>query len=77
MFVSGNYRAHLVQSIKELLNKGKIEPVVIPGGAAGHIEAAGVLWYKPMKDQLREMYNQWMDEGSHTPPREVICMDLH
>ena len=49
-----------------MLNKGKIDPVVIPGGATGHIQAADVSWNKPIKDQLREMYDQWMDEGPHT-----------
>ena len=34
----GSFRAHLVQSVKELLNKGKIDPIVIPGGATGDIK---------------------------------------
>ena len=66
LFARDIFRAHLVQSVKELLNKGKIDPVVIPGGATGHIQAADVSWNKPIKDQLREMYDQWMDEGPHT-----------
>ena len=48
-----------------MLNKGKIDPVVIPGGATGHIQVADVSRNKPIKDQLREMYDQWMDEGPH------------
>ena len=57
LFAWDSFRAHLVQSVKEFLNKGKIDPVVIPGGATGHIQAADVLWNKPIKDQLREMYD--------------------
>ena len=49
-----------------MLNKGKIDHVVIPGGATGYIQVADVSWNKPIKVQLREMYDQWMDEGSHT-----------
>ena len=49
-----------------MLNKGKIDPVVIPGGATGYVQAADISWNKPIKDQLREMYNQKMDEGPHT-----------
>ena len=53
-----------------MLNKGKIDPIVIPGGATGHIQAKDVSWNKPIKDQLREMYDQWMDEGPHTYTKE-------
>ena len=51
-----SFRAHLVQSVKKLLSKEKIGPVVIPGGATGHIQAADISWNRPIKDQLREMY---------------------
>ena len=49
-----------------MLNKRKIDPVVTPGGATGHVQVAYVSWNKPIKDQLREIYDQWIDEGSHT-----------
>ena len=42
LFAWGNFRGHLVQSVKELLTKGEIDLVVIPGGATGHIQVAGV-----------------------------------
>ena len=61
-----NFRAHLVQRVKELLNKGKIDPLVIPGGATEHIQTPDVSWSKPIKDQLREINKKWMDEGPHT-----------
>ena len=50
LFAWHSFRAHLVQSVKELFNKGKTD----------------LLWNKPKKDQLREMYGQWMNEGPHT-----------
>ena len=56
LFAWDSYRAHLVQSVKDLLNKEKIDPVIIPGGATGNIQAQDISWNKPMKDQLREMY---------------------
>ena len=56
----------MIQSVKELLNKRKIDGVVIPGGATGHIQAADVSWNKSIKDQLREMCDQSMDKGLHT-----------
>ena len=65
LFKWDSFRAHLVQSVKKLLNKEKIDPVVIPGGETGYIQAADLSWNKPIKEQLRELYDQWMDEGSH------------
>ena len=50
LFTWDSFRAHLVQSVKELLNKRKIDSVVIPGGATGHIQAADVSWNRPIKD---------------------------
>ena len=47
------------------MSKGKIDQVIIPGGATGHIQAPDVSWNKPMKDKLRELYDQWMEEGPH------------
>ena len=55
-----------MQSVKELLNKGRIDRVVIPGGATEQIQAADVSWNKSIKHQLREMCDQWMDKGPHT-----------
>ena len=49
-----------------MLNEGKIDLVVIPGGATGHIQVADRSWNKPIKDQMREIYGQWMDEGPNT-----------
>ena len=55
LFAWDSFRGHLVQSVKGLFNKRKIDPFVIPGGATGHILAVDVSWNKPIKDQLREM----------------------
>ena len=66
LFAWTSYRAHLVQSVKEFFNQGKIDLVVIPGGATGHIRVVDRSWNKPIKDQLREIYGQWMDQGPNT-----------
>ena len=42
-----SYRAHLTHESKDLLRKGKIDQVIIPGGATGHIQAPDVCWNKP------------------------------
>ena len=53
LFAWDSFRAHLVQSVKELLNKGKIDLFFIPGKTTGHIQAANISWNKPIKDQLK------------------------
>ena len=57
LFAWDSFRAHIVQSVKELLKKGKIDPIVIPGGATGYIQVAAISRNKPIKNQLREMYD--------------------
>ena len=42
LFAWDSFRAHHVQSVKELLNKVKVDSVVIPGGATEHIQAANI-----------------------------------
>ena len=46
-----SYRAHLAQSVKELFNQGRIDLIIIPGGATGHIQVADRSWNKTIKDQ--------------------------
>ena len=50
LFSWDSFRAHLDQSDKELSKKGKIDPVIIPGGATLHNQAAEISWNKPIKD---------------------------
>ena len=38
-----SFRAQLVQSIKDLLNKEKTDLIVIPGGATGHNQVADIM----------------------------------
>ena len=76
LFAWDSFRAHLVQSVKGLLNQGKIDPVIISGGATGHIQAADVSWNKPIKDQVREMYDQWMVEGPNTHTKDCNMSGL-
>ena len=76
LFAWDSFGAHLVQSVKDLLNRGKIDLVIIPGGGTGHIQVADVSWNEPTKDQLRKMYSQWMDEEPHTHTRDCNMSGL-
>ena len=66
---------NLVQSIKELLNKGKINPVVFPVVQLDIVKRQ--TYHGTSLNQLGEIYDQWMDKGPTHMPREVICADLY
>ena len=52
-------------AVKDLLNKGKIDSVIVPGGCTKYIQAPDVCWNKPMKEYLREMCDLWLADGTH------------
>ena len=41
-------------SSKDLLNKGKIDSAIVPGGCTKFIQATDVSWNKPMKEYLQK-----------------------
>ena len=56
------FRCHLTPEVRETLNKGKIDPVIVPGGCTKYIQAPDVSWNKPMKEHLRTMYDKWLSD---------------
>ena len=60
-----SFRCHLTPAVKNLLNKGKIDTAILPGGCMKYIQAPDVSWNKPMKDYLRDMYDLWLANESH------------
>ena len=60
-----SFRCHLTPAVKYLLNKGKIDSTIVPGGCTKYIQARDVSWNKPLKEYLREMYDLWLADGTH------------
>ena len=51
-------RCHLTPRLNDILNRAKVESLIIPGGCTKFIQAPDVSWNKPMKaEYLREMYD--------------------
>ena len=48
-----------------ILNRAKVDPVIIPGGCTKFIQAPDVSWNKPMKEYMREMYDEWPVKSEH------------
>ena len=39
---------------------------MIPGGCTGLIQAPDVCWNKPFKQHLKDLYDVWLEHGTHT-----------
>ena len=51
-------RCHLTPRFNDILNRAKVDSVIIPGGCTKFIQAPDVSWNKPMNAEcLREMYD--------------------
>ena len=81
MLAWDSFRCHVLDSVKQELNRAKIDPVIIPGGCTKYIQAPDVSWNKPFKAKVTERYDEWMANGQHTftaagnmraPPRREI-----
>ena len=59
------FSCHLTHAMNGILNQGKVDSVIVPGGCTKYIQAADVSWNKPMKEYLREMYDLWLAENEH------------
>lgn len=61
ILVWDSYRCHISEKTKEELRKGyNINTEVIPGGCTKYIQAPDVSWYKPFKQHLGELYDDWL-----------------
>ena len=81
MLAWDSFGCHVSDSVKQELNRAKIDPAIVPGGCTKYIQAPDVSWNKPFKAKVTEKYDEWMANGQHTftaagnirsPPRGEI-----
>ncbi|PFX13070.1 Pogo transposable element with KRAB domain [Stylophora pistillata] len=81
MLVWNSFRCHVLDSVKQELDRTKIDPVIVPGGYSEYVQAPDVSWNKPFKAKVTEKYDEWMANGQHAftaagnmraPPRREI-----
>ena len=65
LFAWNSFRCHPTPGVNSILNRAKVDGVIIPGGCTKFIQAPDVSWNKPMKEYLREMYDEWLAESEH------------
>ena len=59
------FRCHLTPRVNDILNRAKVDSVIIPGDCTKFIQAPDVSWNKPMKEYLRQIYDNCLAESEH------------
>ena len=66
MLVLDSFRCHRMPTIKAQLKQERTDLVIIPGGLTRLLQPLDVAVNKPMKDALRQRWNQWLTSDSHS-----------
>lgn len=79
------FRCHIMDSVKDVLHKMKIDTAVVPGGCTKYIQPADVSWNKPfnVKNSLHDQYDDFISDDANleftkngnpkAPPLEISC----
>lgn len=73
-----SYRCHMMKSVVNKIEKLGVEVEHIPGGCTGLVQPVDVGINKPLKNRIKELWDEWMDtvdlDGDVVPPsRRDIC----
>ena len=66
MLVLDSFRCHRMSTIKAQLKQDNTDLVIIPGGLTRLLQPLDVSVNKPMKDALRQRWNQWLTSDEHS-----------
>ena len=62
-----SFKCHVSDAAKTVLSNFNIDTAIIPGGCTSKIQTPNVVWNKPFKQKVTELYDEWMaDEANHT-----------
>lgn len=80
LLVLDSFRAHITTRIKTLLRKVNAVPAVIPGGCTSILQPLDVSINKPIKDQVRRFWEDYMytiveGNGPIKPPSKQQVVD--
>ena len=60
-----SYEANMTEDVKLCLKEINTKSVIVPGGCTKHIQARDVVWNKPFKQKVAELYDEWLSNGVH------------
>ena len=63
--VLDSFRGHLNEDVKNKLQRGRTDIIVIPGGVTSILQPLDLSINKPFKESLRRFYGEWMAESNH------------
>ena len=55
----------MMEDVKLRLKEINTESVIVPGGCTKRIQVPGVVWNKPFKKKVAELYDEWLSNGVH------------
>ena len=55
----------MTEDVKLRLKEINTESVIVPGGCTKHIQVPDVVWNKPLKQKVAELYDEWFSNGAH------------
>ena len=60
-----SYEAHMTEGVKIRLKEINTESVIVPGRCTEYIQAPDLVWNKPLKQRVPELYDEWLSNGVH------------
>ena len=82
ILVWDSFRCHISGPTMEHLRQRKVVSSVVPGGCTSKIQVADVIFNKPFKGKMKELYQSWISDDSNmtrtaagnlrAPSREVM-----
>ena len=55
----------MTEEVKLRLKEINTESVIVSGGCTKHIQAPDVVWNKPFKQKVAELYDEWLSNCAH------------
>ena len=59
------YEAYMTENVKIRLKKINTESAIVPGGCTKYIQAPDLVWNKPFKQRVAELYDEWLSNAVH------------
>ena len=60
-----SFGTHLTEDVKKPLKLSKTETVIVLGGCPKYIQPLDLLWDKPVKGRIQELYDEYLANGKH------------
>ena len=78
-----SFDLHQTEKVHSLLKTSNIDDKLILGGCTKYVQAPGLLWNKPFKGLVTELYDKWLangvqeytEQGNLKPPSRKVIVE--